>query len=288
MTASKCIKYARSVWILIFISAVTVVYGCRTDDRQVELGLKFKNGRKLYYDNQIKKSRQIHNKKNLVNATDDVIKYRAVEEVLQMIDPESARLRLTYYINRKVKSPVDSNAWIALVDSSALDFIEDTRGMVDDLQPQDTTAKAEADYYEKLYRQLSPRYPDRPVPKGHTWSNSVKLMLADGEITRASTTYRVASFVRESGYDCAVIEYEGNTIVPYRDNSADGTTVIRLDKRFAKGVFYLAYREGFIVRLEEIFDYAGEGTRYKGTEKTDFTVRENGTYAYYLTKVEGL
>jgi len=272
--------------IVIVALAVLIAFfsGCREDDRQVVLSLKFRKNQSLQFRSEIKKSTDIYEGGKLVYTNSGSTRLNTTEEVSDILGPDSAKVSLIY--NEAPDSPL-SEASSTSRDSIKIEYIQNSRGLILDFVRGDTGNMDMINYYEKLYEQMAPMYPEEPVSKGYTWNNSVKLMLSAGEITDASTTYKVRSFVRERGYDCAVVEYHGNTIVPFR-NELNGSRIIRLDRRSAKGVFYLAYREGFIVKLEEIFDYSGEGTRYHDGEKTDFEIKENGTYSYHLIRARGI
>ncbi len=275
----------RPVIVIIALAILTAFYsGCREDDRKVVLSLKFRPNQSLQFRSEIKKSTEIFEGKKLVYSNSGSSRLHTTEEVEKVLGPDSAKVCLIY--NKAPDSPL-SQAVSSSDDSIKIEYIQNSRGLILDFVRGDTGNLDMINYYEKLYEQMAPMYPEEPVSKGYTWNNSVKLMLHAGEITDASTTYKVRAFVREQGYDCAVVEYHGNTIVPFR-NESNGSRIIRLDRRSAKGVFYLAYREGFIVKLEEIFDYTGEGTRYHDSEKTDFTIKENGTYSYHLVRAVGI
>ncbi len=258
--------------------------GCGDYDRQALLNLKFRDNQKLFYRSEIKKSTEIHENNKLVFSNSGKTSLNTVEEVRELLGEDSARVRLVY--SKAPGSPLASDTLISF-DSVMIEYIQNGRGLIVEFVREDSGNSDMINYYEKLYEQMAPMYPEEPVTRGYTWSNSVKLLLADGEITDAATTYKVRAFVREGGYDCAVVEYTGNTIVPYR-HELNGSRIIRLDKRSARGVFYLAYREGFIVKLEEIFEYVGEGTRYDDNAKADFVVKESGTYSYHLLRTEGV
>lgn len=265
--------------LLLFAAAVTLLSSCQQDDREVVLSLKFRQNQRLHYRSEIKKTSEIYENGKLVFTNSGVSRLKTSEEVGEVLGPDSAKVRLIYY-----ETPAKGEK---LSDSTMIEYIQNGRGLIVDFIREDSANLDMINYYQKLYEQMAPMYPEEPVSRGYTWNNTVKLLLGEDEITNATTTYKVRSLVRERGYDCAVVEYSGNTIVPFR-YERNGVRIIRLDKRSAKGVFYLAYREGFIVKLEEIFDYIGEGTRYDSKGKIDFTAKENGTYSYQLLKAEGL
>jgi hypothetical protein len=112
-------------------------------------------------------------------------------------------------------------------------------------------------------------------------------MLENGEINNATMTFKVRAIVREAGYDCAVVEFKGNTVVPYSHVDKSGVQEIRIDKKNIEGVFYLAYREGVIIRMDEKYTFNAEGVKIVEGKEIPLKINEEGTFSYMLTEAEG-
>ena len=127
------------------------------------------------------------------------------------------------------------------------------------LPPKDAENEGLVEYLRNVFEQGSTAFPSYEVSVGHRWTHSSNVVLDDKEM-EASMTHEVKSFVREHGYDCAVIEYEGNLVLPIGPCPVDTTILGGFDHGVAKGVIYFAYKEGFEVLLKE--RYTVNGTRY--------------------------
>jgi hypothetical protein len=173
------------------------------------------------------------------------------------------------------------------------EYIQDIHAVNLDIFPHDTSSIERIEYIKKLYEQLAPRYPDLPVSDGYKWSNNIKVMLQDGETRDAVTTYTIKGFVKEAGYDCVIIEFEGNTIVPfqseYKSKKGDGTVLeTRIDKRKSKGVSYLAYKEGIIIKDDYSYESLSEGTKVTADGEIKIKAVSKGSQSYFLLEASGI
>ncbi len=216
-----------------------------------------------------------------------------VEEVVKIIDSVSARLRLISWFDKTVPDKNDSSKTLTIKDSIITEYILTNRGVNLDMFPYDTLSLEALEYYKKLYAQMSPRYPDEPVPEGYVWSNNSKIMLENGEIKDAVSTFKVKGFVREAGYDCVLMEYKCNVILPYHGEyiytGGKGKVLeTRIDRWEIDGTAYLAYKNGFIVREEYSYAYTGEGTRLYESGEKKILINSSGSHSYNLIEAEGI
>jgi len=267
--------------------AGALLFQCTTEKKEVRLRLKFPPQQVLYWNVDYKKHTSVYEDDSLVVNEDKNMSHVSREEVVEIIDSVKARLKLTSFYEYEKPDKDDSTKKVKVTDTSIVFYVQDDRGVNHDLTLEGKNDSALVEYNLRLYEQLAPRYPDQPISAGYTWSNSVKVMLKNGEINDATTTYRFKAFVREAGYDCAVVEFKGNTIVPYNHTYECGAQDIRIDRRQYEGAFYLAYREGIIIRDEERYTFEAEGMRIKEGRQIDLKIKSEGSYSYYLTKAEG-
>jgi len=145
-------------------------------------------------------------------------------------------------------------------------------GRVTDVEAIDTTYKKRIDYIRQYYEQGLPVFPSGEHAPGYSWTQTTTVMIPDSpdEKTEASTTFTIKSLARESGYDCAVIEFDGNMYIPVDMISEDSARVTGVDRINATGAIYFAYRDGFIVMQRE--RWVIDGARKK--ELPDGTVEE--------------
>ncbi|MBN2227520.1 MAG: hypothetical protein JW763_09160 [candidate division Zixibacteria bacterium] len=267
------------------ISAILILFligGCLPETGPVRLALKFADGQNLTWSIQSKALIREFENDSLVAYTESTERSFATEQVLAILEDSSARIRRTNYY----PSPDDNNP-LYLTDSNVVswsaEYTQSTGGQIRDYMPQDTVNAEILAYYQKIYDQVAPNYPDRPVTPGYSWSQSVRVALPDGRVTTAATRYKVRSFARVLGYDCAVIESQGTVLLPFAGTDQNaGSSISGQSQKDISGITYFAYKDGFIVRYEETYDSRLVGRRHKADDDNSFAVYEKGTYSYWL------
>jgi hypothetical protein len=140
-------------------------------------------------------------------------------------------------------------------DTTVVDTVEHSRECVVFAQPSGRiteidfvteTEAASREYMKDFYEQALPHFPAGEHGRGYTWTQQ-STVYVEGEAMTASSTYEIMSFVRESGYDCVVISFEGDLILPIQANPEDTTQRHGVDHMRATGKIYFAYREGYVV-----------------------------------------
>ena len=156
-----------------------------------------------------------------------------------------------------------TNTWTfaepSMEDSTKLDTVDGSRSYISYVKPNgrlvdvefpDTVKKSEIEYLRSLYEQAATVLPDGLVEQGKKWSHSKTVMLGDKQVN-ATTEYELESFFRKDRYDCAVVGYKGNIIIPIVPDPADSTLREGVDKIDFEGQMYFAYAEGVIVSATE-------------------------------------
>lgn len=285
---------AKILFCLIIISLLSInLFQCGSEQKEVLLKLKFNENQTLRWTSTSKHHTESFENDSLVSVTDGIQQSEVVEKVLKVIDKNSARLKLTYYFEKKIPDKNDTSQIITIKDSSIIEYIQDIHAVNLDIFPHDTSSLERIEYVKKLYEQLAPRYPDEPVSKGYKWSNNIKVMLKNGETRDAISTYTIKGFVREAGYDCVIIESKGNTIVPFQaeyDCEENNGKVLetRIDKRKSRGIVYFAYKKGIIVKEDHSYEYLSEGTKVTADGEKKIKTISNGSQSYFLIEVSGI
>ena len=264
------------------ILIILLIGGCLPETGPVQLALKFSDGQNLTWSIHTKALIREFENDSLIAFTESSERSFATEEVLAILDDSSARIRRTNYY----PSPGDDKP-LYLADSNTVswsaEYVQATGGQIREFTPKDTVDAEMLAYYQKIYEQVAPNYPDRPVTPGYSWSQSVRVALPDGRVTTAATQYKVRSFARVLGYDCAVIESRGTVILPFAGGDRKtGTSISGQSQKDISGITYFAYKEGFIVRYEETYDSRLVGKRQVADDDNPFAVYEKGTYSYWL------
>jgi hypothetical protein len=271
---------------ILFLMIAAFLSGCGYGEKQVMLAYRF-NSDKIYhflYDG--KTSSTMYENGALVYSGDRIHRIEYSQQVLEIVDSTSGRLLYTYNLMNNDQA-VGTAAYRTGSDTWQTEFLMESNGKIIEFSSGENSSENSLDYYRNLFEQASPMYPDGPVTVGYIWHHTVKV-ITDRGATDASTTYKVKSLVREAGYDCAVIEYWGNMIIPIDSNLAGGTSRINSgsDKIEVEGTVYFAYTEGIIIREEGNSNLVRQGILIAGGESTEFRIEDRRSYTSMLKNIE--
>jgi len=245
-----------------------VLMGCVQGDKKITLRLKYQPGMKLVYDQTTKSSWQVTGGDSLIEESSNVYDVDITFHIVSLAKDGTAEV-------------LDSSTWSYQVPSKAdttqMETVERTRVSTMFVQPDGKYTDLVLSPDEKLstvtwlksyFEQGMPVFPSGELTTGYSWMQTTKVMLPD-ETMDASTTYRIKSLAREAGYDCAVIEYEGNMIIPVVATEEKGCLREGYDQITISGVTYFAYKEGIVVLERQ--NWLTEGHRERTCEgKTDY------------------
>ncbi len=277
-------KYRQIVSIIGVGFLVFLILGCARETREVRLVYKFKPGQKKIYSNQIKSDSRIYEGKNLVSSSNLTYRSQLTEEVLSATDSSTARIRLIDVSRQPNLYKKDTADADTVTHKWTLEYLMDANGKVLEIFPQNPHGNEWLEYYKNYYEQALPVLPDIPVTAGYSWSQTVKLIVKDEGSTQVETIYRLKALAREAGYDCAIIEYQGSLVLPYRKTTPNGTEIERLDKARTKGTIYFAYKEGAIVRQDEIYEVESAGNKLTGEATIPFRSLSKRSSSMILTE----
>jgi hypothetical protein len=274
-----------SICILAFV--MIYIGGCAAEKKEILLSYKFPLDKRYAFLYDSKSSVTVSENGSPVYSGEKSHRVSYTRRVMEIIDSSTARLRFSYEL---MEGEPPGNRLMAEDDMPwnwSTDFVMAANGRIIDLTDDSGLSGESLEYYRKLFEQTTPMYPDAPVTEGYTWSHTVKVLLEEG-LTDATTTYKIKSFARESGYDCAIIEYHGNIIIPLAARSPDDSTVTITgrDRIEVEGLSFFAYVEGIVIKEEEKSHLFREGEMSKGGKITAFTIEEKRSYRSRLVTVE--
>lgn len=262
---------------LLFISVFSMVVwiGCTQGDKTIQLKYKFTDGQRLVY------SQKNHRKVKVVEGDSTIYEQTSTfdaaidQSVTEVINDSTATiLEVMAWSWESERKENDSVYTDTLSRERRLILTMFANGKVSDLRYANGEEHGSLAYIKNYYEQGMPVFPASDISPGQSWSQSTKVILPN-ETMEASTTYKVRALARESGYDCAVIEYDGNLIIPVEPKAEDSTSRGGIDRIKSTGVIYFAYTEGFVVMQRE--RWVIDGVRRKV---------ENGIESQYRMAVE--
>ncbi len=246
------------------IVAVCLWLGCAQGDKMVQLRFKFGPETELTY-NQVNRNavEVIRGDSTLYEyeVTYDAVVSYLTDEVLSDTS-WAVRELVTWTWTEPQKE--DSTKLDTLSREREIEMTMYASGRVTDLEAIDSTQERRLEYIKQYYEQGLPVFPSGEHAPGYSWTQTTTVMIPDNpaETTEASTTFTIKSLARESGYDCAVIEFDGRMFIPVDLMAEDSAKITGVDRINATGVIYFAYREGFIVMQRERWVIDGDREKH--------------------------
>lgn len=248
--------------VILTLTALTVLVcltNCSSGQKKIELRYKYVAGEKIIYQQDSKRAIEVY--------IDDTLSTKYSKSVTLVTDVEYEVLSVD---SNKIATILERSVWAgfekSLDDSAKVDTIEyvsertqrvRTNGKLERIEFGEDESITSATYVRSYYEQGSPVFPSMAVSEGYTWTQNTKVILPD-ETYEASTTYLVKTLAREAGYDCAVIQFDGNLILPLEINPKDSTRRHGLDRVTVTGTMYFAYKEGVVISVQEHWKVDGD------------------------------
>lgn len=222
--------------------------GCTQGEKRITLRLKFQPGSIVAYEQTAKRNFQLSEHDSLLTRTSSTFHTSLEYAVQEVFDDGSAEIIERSTVRLEVP---DRNA------ASRKDSIlqrHDTRLRIEPTGKVTRLDAADGDdentWLMKHYAQAAPVFPSGEISPGYSWTHTNRVVLPD-EVVEATTRYRLTAFAREIGYDCAIIEYEGDLTLPYEASPLDSSGRSGTDRIQTVGVVYFAYTEGLPVLQRE-------------------------------------
>ena len=271
---------------ILILFCVSLIISCDQDQKNIMLSYKYISGTKLAYE-------QVLSRKVIVTENDSIIKdyttsvtASVIQEISDVLDDGSATIKEidTWYFETPSKD-----------DSTKIEKKEMTRELMLKAQPNgkiydiiftDDEDVATKEYIKNIYEQGMPEFPSDKISPGQSWTQSTKVILADGTIMEPSTTYIFREFTKEKGYNCAVIDCEGTLVIPLVPDPNDTTMRTGIDNITTTGTIYFAYEEGMTVLLKEHWTINGKRKRLHEGKMAEYFVTVDTESEYRLTKYE--
>lgn len=262
----------RTLTLLLVIGAV-LWFGCDTGSKTVKLRFKHVPGTTLQYQQVTKQNLKYTRGDSTLKERSGSYEIDVSYEILSLNDDGSAKIK--EIMEWSYEEPNKE-------DSTVIDTIERRREMisnvkpngeiVDELQFKTEECPTTKTYINEYIEQAMPVFPSEELSAGRSWTQNTLVALPN-ETLEASTTYKLSSFAREAGYDCVLIEYSGNLIIPFGPSPEDSTQRSGVDNISTEGVMYFAYKEGFVVLQRE--RYVLNGDRQSICDSTHEMMKSN-------------
>ena len=272
------------IFTLTILILIALYFGCTQGEKKIMLSYKYVPGTILTYE-------QNSHRTTKVLETDSVVEdYKSsyiihIEQEIIDFKENVGQIKEASSWTHKKKNPDDSTKIDTIETTREIDFFVQTNGKIVDIQFPPDRDDSYTTYVKNYFEQGMPQFPAYEIPVGYSWTQTTKVVLPD-ETMEASTNYSIKSLVRERGYDCAVIEYEGNLLIPIVKSPKDSTQRHGLDKIQATGMIYFAHKEGFIVLQRERMVIDGYRNMIEEGEEKIYQLAIEADTDFALKKVE--
>ncbi len=233
----------------LFLIFVLTYFGCTQGEKNIYLQYKYKPGTTLIY-------KQISKRTTKVIEADSVIEQYStsysinIEQAIKRFENNIAEIIETSEWSHEIKNKEDSTKIDTKISTNEMVFRVKPNGKIVDIEFLPEKSNSYRNYIKNYFEQGMPLFPESEVSPGYSWTQTSKVVLPD-ETLDATTTYTIKSIVREAGYDCAVIEFNGNLLIPVEMSKEKGKMRSGMDRIQATGMIYFAFKEGMIVLQRE-------------------------------------
>ncbi|HWR83610.1 MAG TPA: hypothetical protein VN285_09925 [Candidatus Deferrimicrobium sp.] len=258
---------------------------CDQAEKTVVLRYKFEKGVRLAYEQTSRRTSRLTQTDASAKETSATFAADVEHVVLRVLPDSSAEIQEVSSWTEQRELTEDSTGRAPLEKRRTLVLLVQPDGKVRDVQSLGEPEGAGLRYIKNYYEQGIPVFPARSLAAGDSWTQTTKVVLPEEEM-EASMTYRLRGLAREAGYDCAVIECDGEMIIPLEPDTKDSVERSGLDRIRSKGTLHFAYTEGIVVMQTDkwIIDrerrktYAGKTEQYHETVELDidFMLKERG------------
>ncbi len=264
-----------------------LLLGCAQSDKKISLRFKYEAGLRTAYEQHSKRSWKVVSGDSVIEEGSRGYDARVVQIVSALKPAGAAEIidsSMWYY---EVRNKDDSSKVDTSVTTRVTLITAEPNGRIINMEFLSKESSSAAKWLKNYYEQGMPVFPKGEVSQGYSWTQTTKVLLPD-ETLDASITFKIKAMVREAGYDCALIEYDGNLVIPVEPSESDPLKRQGLDRIHASGNFYFAYREGLIVLQREHWSQVGERVRIKEGKKESYTISTESKVDFRLVEKSAL
>ncbi len=250
---------------------ILLVGSCSEGNRHVNLRFKYVEGMLLKYEQVSKGSVTVIKADTVYSEQPTNHTASVTQEVTRFLNDSTAEIREIGTWESTRPSEEDSTQMVTVERRVETLLHILPNGKVADFEVVDLPRRYRASYARSYFDQGMPVFPSGERPIGYSWTQTTKVVLPE-EAMEASITFEIKSLVRYAGYDCAVIDYEGNLVIPVDPVPDDSTQRQGIDRVMIKGLMYFGYKEGLIIEQRESWNVDGERRRLEEGEFVNFRV----------------
>lgn len=259
---------------LICLFMLLVLFGCSGNQQEFTLRYKSPLGSKLTYSHVTTRNYLVKAKDSVIDSGIGEYNMTIVSNCTKELNDSTAAVKEMHTWGETKKNPQDSTKIDSVHQEESLILQMMTNGRISNMQYTGEATVTQSTDSKNVIEQGTPVFPDNTLSVGSNWTQTSRITIA-GKEQDASTTYRVTGFMRDGMYDCAVIQYSGNMVIPVVENPADTAKRSGVDHITTEGSLYFAPKEGLLVKQHEHWNISGERKKLVKGEFMDYSVTVN-------------
>lgn len=266
--------------IILTALAALLAASCQQGDKTIILRYKYSPGTKLTYHETMQRNSRVMAGDSLIEQSDNKFQVDVMQSVEEVLPDSSAVIRETDTWSYTRPSKTDSTILDTISRERNMRVTVRPNGEIADVEFLDEESETNQVYIKNFMEQGMPVFPSGEITPGFSWTQTAKVIMPD-QTMEASSTYKFVALVREAGYDCALLEVDGNLVIPITPNPADSVPTSGIDRIRTTGKMYFAYREGMVVLQKERWVIEGDHIQKRkgGPRKYKLLVESDVDYA---------
>ncbi len=255
-------KLTASLFAVILIGSAILV-ACEQGEKTIVLRYKYTPGLKLVYHQDMQRNARVVVGDSVIEKSNNKYVLSVVQAVEEVRADSTAVIRETDSWSYARPSKGDTTVIDTVSHQRTMLVTVRPDGDILDVQFVDESNETNRAYIKNFMEQGMPVFPSGEISPGFSWTQTSKVIMPD-QTMEAKSTYKLTALVREAGYDCALIEVDGNLIIPIEPSPSDSITSIGVERIHTTGKMYFAYKEGMVVLQRERWIIEGD---HKSTKK---------------------
>lgn len=260
----------------IALLATVLFAGCSETNQQITLRFNTDVGVRQVHEQQTKSTWKVTEADSIKDEGSGITRYTSIENVIALSPDSTIEIVDSSIIFREIPNPEKDRKLDTIPVHRVYTYKIRPDGEFVDIRSADPADSSKLIWLKEFYQQGWPRLPHGTVGVGSSWAHTTPVKMPEGTVD-ATTTYTLTSLVRESGYDCAVIEYSGDVLLPFEGYTKDNKYEVGVERTTVSGVMYFAYNEGIIVLTRD---------RWKTTAERDYICHEESDTTHVVVNRE--
>lgn len=264
---------------ILFTASVLAIFSmCGEGNRKIVIHYPHQMGYVNTFKQEGTQKLQVWQQDSLVHSASRSLSFDISQQVIRILPDSTAAVEEKSSMVLIGPNRKDSTITDTMKEDRAFVLYEAPNGKIVDFESQTPIDSAAIAHFRSWYEQACPMFPDSAVGVGNQWTNRTTVAV-DSQTFETSTSFTVKAFEQLRGYDCIVVDFAGNIILPVHISKSDSMLLGGKDEIRVEGTFWFACNEGFFVEqtqkeiIEGRRDMRENGKEFSRNYRIDGQVR---------------